>query len=167
MTDFNKVDAADAKSLRNVFGCFASGVTALCALGETDPIAIVASSFTSVSIQPPLVSVCIQSDSDRWRSLSKAPYLGLSILAEDHDTLCRQIASRAPDRFAGVPWFASEKNSVFIEGAVAHFECTIHTVHEAGDHYIVVLEIEAMKSSPDIAPLVFHGSRFRRLHVEA
>jgi flavin reductase (DIM6/NTAB) family NADH-FMN oxidoreductase RutF len=167
MTELSKLDVTDARSLRNVFGCFASGVTALCAMGETGPMGIVASSFTSVSVVPPLVSVCIQSDSDRWKLLSKAPYLGLSILAEDHDNLCRQIASRAEDRFAGISWFASEKNGVFIDGATAHFECAIHTVHEAGDHHIVVLEIESMKSSPDVAPLVFHGSRFRRLQVDA
>ncbi|MFB6552746.1 MULTISPECIES: flavin reductase family protein [unclassified Streptomyces] len=155
-----------ATQLRQAFGCFPSGVTALCAYRDGEPVGLAASSFTSVSMEPPLVSVCIQHTSSTWPKLRDLPRLGLSVLAEDQDEICARLASKAGDRFAGVEWFASADGSVFVDGATLWLDCTIREEVTCGDHDIVLLEISGLSVAPDASPLVFHGSRFRRLAID-
>jgi len=149
--------------LRQAFGCFPSGVTAVCAWGDGAPIGLAASSFTSVSMDPPLVSLCIQHTSTTWPHLRRRPRLGLSVLAEGQDEICARLASRGADRFAGTDWTASPDGSVFVDGATLWLDCTIHEEVRCGDHDIVVLHINGLSAAPDTDPLVFHASRFRRL----
>lgn len=149
--------------LRRAFGCFPSGVTAVCARSDGEPVGLAASSFTSVSMQPPLVSVCIQHTSTTWPKLREQPRLGLSVLAEGQDEICARLASKSGDRFAGTDWFASEDGSVFVDDATLWLDCTIHEEVTCGDHDIVLLRIHGLSVAPDTSPLVFHGSRFRRL----
>ncbi|MEU3509697.1 flavin reductase family protein [Streptomyces longwoodensis] len=151
------------QQLRQAFGCFPSGVTALCAYRDGEPIGLAASSFTSVSMEPPLVSVCLQHTSTTWPKLREQPRLGLSVLAEGQDEICARLARKEGDRFAGTEWFASESGSVFVEGATLWLDCTIHEEVTSGDHDIVLLRIQGLSAVPDTSPLVFHASRFRRL----
>lgn len=153
----------DGAQLRRAFGCFPSGVTALCALVEGVPVGMAASSFTSVSVSPPLVSVCIQHSSTTWPVLRDRPRLGLSVLAEGHDDACRRLSSKTGDRFAGTEWEASPDGSVFVHGSTAWLDCSVHSEVPAGDHAVVLLEIHGLRADPNTPPLVFHGSAFRRL----
>lgn len=152
-----------ANQLRQAFGCFPSGVTAVCARRDGEPMGLAASSFTSVSVQPPLVSVCIQHTSTTWPKLREQPRLGLSVLAEDQDEICARLASKEGERFAGMDWFASDDGSVFVDDATLWLDCTIHDEVTCGDHDIVLLRIHGLSAAPDTSPLVFHASRFRRL----
>ncbi|WP_405010020.1 flavin reductase family protein [Kitasatospora sp. NBC_01539] len=161
MRDIEPVTAAE--QLRRAFGCFPSGVTALCARGDGGPVGLAASSFTSVSMEPPLVSVCIQHTSTTWPKLRERPRLGLSVLAEGQDEVCARLASRTGDRFAGTDWSASEHGSVFVEGATLWLDCSIHEEVPFGDHDIVLLRVHGISAAPDTSPLVFHASRFRSL----
>ncbi|MFJ4569094.1 flavin reductase family protein [Streptomyces caelestis] len=153
----------DPAVLRQAFGCFPSGVTALCALDSGTPVGMAASTFTPVSLDPPLVSVCVQDTSSTWPKLRRQSRLGLSVLAEGQDLVCRSLAGKGGDRFAEVDWEAGEGGSVYIRHANLWLDCSLHAEFPAGDHTIVVLEIHGLKAEPDRAPLVFHGSRFRRL----
>ncbi|MDH6493410.1 flavin reductase family protein [Streptomyces sp. SAI-127] len=153
----------DPVVLRQAFGCFPSGVTALCALDSGTPVGMAASTFTPVSLQPPLVSVCVQDTSSTWPRLRKQSRLGLSVLAEGQDLVCRSLATKNGDRFADVGWEAGEDGSVYVLGAALWLDCSIHAELPGGDHTIVLLEIHGLKAEPERAPLVFHGSRFRRL----
>ncbi|MFE5699115.1 flavin reductase family protein [Rhodococcus koreensis] len=153
----------DAIRLRRAFGCFPSGVTAACAIVDSVPVGMAASSFTSVSVTPPLVSVCVQDISETWPRLRTATRLGLSVLAEGHDRACRSLSDKNGDRFAGVDWDQSPHGSIFVHGASLWLDCSLHTEVPAGDHAIVVLEVHGLRAEPDTPPLVFHGSRFRRL----
>jgi flavin reductase (DIM6/NTAB) family NADH-FMN oxidoreductase RutF len=154
---------ADRRELRDAFACFPTGVTAICALLDGAPVGMAASSFTSVSLEPPLLSVCVQKTSETWQRLYLLPRLGISVLGVAHDTACRQLAAKDGDRFAGIEWQASETGAVFIGGAAGWFECTLAKSIDAGDHEIALLQVERFKVEPDVSPLVFHGSRFRRL----
>ncbi|MEO3760830.1 flavin reductase family protein [Mycobacterium sp. B14F4] len=154
---------ADGAELRRVYGCFPSGVTAVCAVIDGVPVGMAASSFTGVSVDPPLVSVCVQNSSTTWPKLRRRHRLGLSVLAEDHDEVCLSLSRKVGDRFAGVHWLEQPSGSIFVHGASAWLDCRLHTEVPAGDHTIVLLEICAVGADPDIPPLVFHGSRFRRL----
>ncbi|MEU9173757.1 flavin reductase family protein [Streptomyces sp. NPDC048420] len=153
----------DPAVLRRAFGCFPSGVTAVCSLDAGTPVGMAASTFTPVSLAPALVSVCVQDTSTTWPKLRRQSHLGLSVLAEDQDTVCRSLAAKDGDRFTGVDWTAGDDGSVYIHGANLWLDCSLYAEIPGGDHTIVLLEIHGLRAEPDRAPLVFHGSRFRRL----
>lgn len=157
------VAIATAAQLRQAFGCFPSGVAAVCAEADGRPVGLAASSFTSVSVDPPLVSICVQHSSRTWPVLRERPRLGLSVLAEGHDAVCARLASRTGDRFAGADWTATPEGGVFLHGATAWLDCSIHAEVPAGDHTIALLLVNGVRADPAAAPLIFHGSRFRRL----
>ncbi|MCV7077284.1 flavin reductase family protein [Mycobacterium szulgai] len=156
-------DLLDEAALRRALGCFPSGVVAVCATHEGVPVGMAASSFTSVSLDPALVSVCIQSCSTTWPRLRSRPHLGVSVLAQHHGDACISLSRKEADRFAGVHWTELASGAVVIHGASASLDCRLYQEIPAGDHLIALLEIWALNADPDTAPLVFHGSRFRRL----
>jgi flavin reductase (DIM6/NTAB) family NADH-FMN oxidoreductase RutF len=152
----------DSAALRTVFGCVPSGVVAVCALTADGPAGFVVSTFTPVSLAPPLASVCVQRGSATWPRLRAAPRLGISVLAEEHGAIGRQLAAPG-DRFAGLDLRATEGGGLLIAGAAAWLECAPRTEVPAGDHVIALLAIEAVHGAAGTAPLVFHASGFRRL----
>jgi flavin reductase (DIM6/NTAB) family NADH-FMN oxidoreductase RutF len=157
------VPVDERADLRRAFGCFPSGVAAVCAdVGEYSTGMLV-SSLTSVSMDPPLLSVCIQKDSRTWALLDSAQSLGLSFLGAGHDELCGQFRTAGPQRLAGVDTTVTPDGAVLLPGSTAWFVCSRHDSVEAGDHLIVLLRIESMCVHPQLQPLVFHGSTFRRL----
>jgi flavin reductase (DIM6/NTAB) family NADH-FMN oxidoreductase RutF len=153
----------DPSRLRRVFGAFPTGVTTVAACVSGSPAGLVASSFTSVSLHPPLVSVCISATSTTWPALSSAERIGISVLGEHHEDVSRAMSRRGPDRFRGVQWRTSPEGAVLLNDAVAWLETSIFAVYEAGDHKIVVLEVRDLDVNHEVAPLVFHGSRYRTL----
>ncbi|MFL6795851.1 MAG: flavin reductase family protein [Xanthobacteraceae bacterium] len=155
--------AADSRVLRNAYGCFPTGVTAICALVGGQPVGMAASSFTSVSLEPPLVSVSVQSSSQTWAVLSSCKRVGVSVLGEAHSDVCRQLSARTGDRFTSVDWEVSPADALFISGAALWLECSIHQIVAAGDHQLILLKVETLGVAPDVPPLVFHASRFRAL----
>ncbi|MEV6923896.1 flavin reductase family protein [Dactylosporangium sp. NPDC051485] len=153
--------------LRRVFGAFPSGVTAVAALVDGVPAGLAASSFTSVSLDPPLVSVCIARTSSTWQVLRRAARLGVSVLAADQERLGRQLSARGVDRFAGVTWRATRGGEILLDGACAWLDCSIEREIPAGDHDIILLRVHALDADRSVAPLVFHQSTFGRLHRAA
>lgn len=156
-------DDFDQSLLRQAFGCFPSGVTAFCGLLDGVAEGMAASSFTSVSLDPALVSVCVANTSTTWPKLAKLDRLGLSVLAGDHAPIARALASKTGDRFDGVDWTATDSGAVFVHGATLWLECAPFKRVAAGDHEIVVLQIVALAMYPDVAPMVFHCSNFHEL----
>ena len=153
----------DGAELRRVYGCYPSGVAAICAMVDGEPVGMAASSFTAVSVEPPLVSICVQNHSRTWPRLRACPRLGLSVLAEGHGDACLSLSRKEGDRFARVAWAGLPSGAVLVRGASAWLECLLHSEVPAGDHTIAVLEICALEADAATPPLVFHGSRFRRL----
>ncbi|SOD71414.1 flavin reductase (DIM6/NTAB) family NADH-FMN oxidoreductase RutF [Jatrophihabitans sp. GAS493] len=158
-------DQLSGEVLRSAFGSHPSGVTAVCATIDGEPTGLVASSFTSVSLEPPLVSVCVAHTSTTWPRLRPAARLGVSVLAADHHEVARRLSARAAERFDQVGWEESANGAVFIDGSALRLECSIENEVRAGDHDIVLLRVIAVQSYPEVAPLVFHASRFRRLEA--
>ncbi|MER5348637.1 flavin reductase family protein [Streptomyces mirabilis] len=142
---------------------FPSGVTAVCAQVNGAPIGLAASSFTSVSIDPPLVSLCIAHSSTTWPALRAARRLGISVLAEEHADIATSLSSKSRDRFDRVEWMADDNHCVFVRGSTLWLDCSIASEVPAGDHNIVVLLVHSVVPYPDVSPLVFHGSQFRQL----
>lgn len=153
----------DQSVLRQAFSLFPSGVTAVCGLLDGEPSGMAASSFTSVSLDPPLVSVCVARTSTTWPKLRSLPRLGVSVLAEDHGAVARALAAKDGDRFASMRWEATDGGAILVHGSTMWLECTVEQEVSAGDHDIVVLRIQSLETYPDVAPMIFHGSQFKHL----
>lgn len=156
------VPLAGHQDLRRAFSAFPSGVTAVCALVDDVPVGLAASSFTSVSLEPPLVSVAFDTRSRTWARLRESPCLGVSVLAEGHADYCRVLAGPG-DRFAGADWTATPEGAVHIGGSALMLTCSIAKLTAAGDHEMAFLLVEDVRAQAPVEPLLFHGSKFRRV----
>lgn len=153
----------DPARLREAFGVFPSGVVAVAAAVDRSLLGLAASSFTSVSLDPPLVSISVANTSRTWPDLRRAPRLGVTVLADHHGEVCRQLAGPVERRFAGVPVTTLDEGAVMLDEGLAHFECSVHRELAAGDHTIVLLRLHAVANAGTSGPLVFHRSAFGRL----
>lgn len=157
---------ANTGLLRRVFGAFPTGVTALAALAGAGPVGLAASSFTTVSLSPPLVSVCIGRSSTTWPVLRTRPRIGVSVLGAHHAEACRQLSARGVDRFAELSWHVTGLGAVLLDEVSAWFDCSIEREIDLGDHELVLLRVHDLHVAAEVPPLVFHGSRFRRLEPD-
>ncbi|MCW2787090.1 MAG: putative oxidoreductase [Marmoricola sp.] len=155
----------DPVELRRAFGIFPSGVVAVAAQVDEVLVGLAASSFTSVSIDPPLVSFSIARTSKTWPDLRRSSHVGVTVLAATQHAECRQLAGEPERRFDGVPIRVSDDGAVTLDDGLARFDCTIHSEVEAGDHVVVFLELHAVDQSDTSSPLVFHRSVFSQLAV--
>ncbi len=156
--------AVDQTGLRTAFGRFPTGVTAVSALDETGtPLGIAASAFVPVSLDPPLVGLCVQHTSTTWPSLQHSPRIGLSVLGDSQNRACRQLASRSGNRFAGLNWQTTDEGAVFLHGATTWLDCAVENTVAAGDHVFVQFRVHRQCVHPQHGPLVFHASSFHAL----
>jgi len=153
----------DPRELRRVFAAFPTGVTAIAALVDGAPVGLAANSFTSVSLDPPMVSVCVAHSSTTWPALRRAARCGVTVFGAHQEDACRQLSASGGDRFSGLGWRATPDGAVVISGGTAWFDCSIERHIPAGDHDIVLLRVHDLDIDSSVAPLVFHGSQFRRL----
>ena len=161
----NTPDKLTPSSLRDAFGHFPSGVIAIAAEVNGIREGLAASTFVPVSLDPPLVSFCVQNTSTTWPKLKNVRALGISVLGEAHDDAARMLAAKTGDRFAGLETVSNSSGAVFIQGTSVWLESAIEQLIPAGDHTIVVLRVSDVQVDPGIAPIVFHRSVFRRLGV--
>ena len=150
-------------SLREAFGHFPTGVIAIAAEIDGVRVGLAASTFVPVSLDPPLVSFCVQNSSTTWPKLKGLPFLGISVLGEVHDAAAKTLAAKTGDRFAGLDTKSTERGAVFIHGTSVWLESAIEQEVLAGDHTIVVLRVHDITIHDGVAPIVFHRSAFRRL----
>ena len=152
-------------ALREAFGHHPSGVVAVAAEIDGVRVGLAASTFVPVSLDPPLVSFCVQNTSTTWPKLKDLPALGISVLGQQHDAAARTLAAKTGDRFAGMETELRDNGALFIHGTSVWLETSIDQLVPAGDHTIVVLAISDIVINPDVEPMVFHRSAFRRLEA--
>ncbi|WP_166136756.1 flavin reductase family protein [Nocardioides ochotonae] len=160
----------DPQRLREAFGIFPSGVVAVAAEVDGRLVGLAASSFTSVSLEPPLVSFSIANTSMTWPDLRRAGHLGVTVLADHHGSVCRQLAGPVEERFAGVAATVTEEGAATLDEGLVRYDTSIYREVEAGDHTIVLLQVHAVErlgETGDGSPLVFHRSGFGRLEASA
>ncbi|GAA4531587.1 MULTISPECIES: flavin reductase family protein [Nonomuraea] len=154
-------DPVDPETFRGVLGRFATGVVAITALDrEGRPHGLAANSFTSVSLDPPLVAFCVAYSSTSWPRLRAAKVITLNILAEHQRAVCAQMATRGGDKFAGLTWRESPGGNPVLDGALAWIDCRIDAEHPAGDHVIVVARVLQLDTHADGGPLVFYNRSY-------
>lgn len=166
-SEFVTNDDLDPIRLRQAFGVFPSGVVAVAASVDGRLVGLAASSFTSVSLNPPLVAFSVATVSKTWPDLRRADRLGITVLAAHHIQVCRQLAGPVGHRFDGVATSVGDGGAVTVDDGLARFECSLYREIAAGDHTIVLLRLHAVDYSGDLvdgsSPLVFHRSGFGRL----
>ena len=157
---------AAARRFRDVLGSFASGITVVTTMSDGEPIGMTCQSFSSVSLDPPLVMFIPARTSRAWPLIQRSGHFCINILAADQEHVSNQMASRGTDKFAGVDFSpAAVTGSPVIEGTLAHLDCTVHAVHEGGDHYVVIGRVEHLEVQSDDAavsePLLYFKGRYR------
>ncbi|SFC28618.1 NADH-FMN oxidoreductase RutF, flavin reductase (DIM6/NTAB) family [Nocardioides terrae] len=157
----------DPDRLRHAFGIFPTGVVAVAAEVDGELVGLAASSFTSVSLEPPLVSVNLAHTSKTWPDLRRATHLGVTVLADHHARVCRQLAGPVEHRFDGVAYSVSDDGAVTLDDGLAQFDCTVYREVEAGDHVLALLRLHAVRHAAEGHPLVFHRSGFGKLERPA
>lgn len=155
----------DQGEFRRVLGHFATGVTVVTApagAGEPGPAGFACQSFSSLSLDPPLVAFMVGRTSTTWPRIARAGVFCVNVLGAHQGALCRGFAVRGADKFAGVEYgTAPVSGSPRLAGALAWIDCTVHAVHTGGDHLIVVGRVDALDTADeDMAPLLFHKGHF-------
>ncbi|WP_111510135.1 flavin reductase [Mycobacterium kyogaense] len=146
----------DSLRYREVMGHYPTGVTVVTGIADDgEPVGMVVGTFTSVSLDPPLVAFLPTLASRTFARLRTARSFCINVLAHDQVALCRTMASPAPDKFADVEWSASSTGAPAIAGAVAHIDCVPRRAIEAGDHFIQLCEVESMEVHRQVTPLLF------------
>ena len=156
----------EADALRQVMAHYASGVTVVTALHSEGFHGMTATAFCSVSLEPPLVLVCIDNLSVTQSYVAEAGSFGISILSRGQAFLADRFAGRAPlvdPQFDGVPYHREATGVPLLDGALAWLDCRVVSAFDAGDHTIFVGQVEAAGSSTVGEPLVFFRSAFPRL----
>jgi flavin reductase (DIM6/NTAB) family NADH-FMN oxidoreductase RutF len=167
VTSFPTNQDFDPILLRRAFGIFPTGVVAVAAAVEGRPLGLAASSFTSVSLEPPLVSLSIANTSKTWPDLRRAPRLGVTVLADHHRGAARQLAGPVERRFDGLAVALSSNGAVTLADGLARFDTTIYREVEAGDHTIVLLQLRGVEHADVSLPLVYHRGGFGQLQQPA
>ena len=155
----------DAGLFRAALGRFPSGVALITATVDDAPLGLVVSSFTSVSLQPPLISFHPSRDSFTWSRMRRAVRFGVNVLSEAHADYVRAAAPAGADRFAGIAWSRTAGGVPRLADAIGYLEATIDAEHRAGDHWIVVGRVLHAEIAPGL-PLLNWASEFARLAPE-
>lgn len=159
-------DRFDSARFRQVMGHFGTGVTIIAAAEAETASGLSAQSFTSVSLEPPLVLFCAGKNSTSWPRIKATGAFCANILSEDQEALCRTFASSGGDKFAGVGWSPSPvTGSPILAGVLAWVDCTIENELDGGDHIIVVGCVRDLDVSEEGAPLLFYRGGFGRFVV--
>jgi flavin reductase (DIM6/NTAB) family NADH-FMN oxidoreductase RutF len=132
---------------------------------DSAPCGMAVSTFTPVSLDPPLVSVCVQNSSSTWPRLRTCRRLGISVLSYGHSGAVPSLSAKTGNRFSGVTVSSSADGAVFLDGCGVWLEAGVHQVVEAGDHSIAILRITDITRHDDVQPLIFYRSRCHALAV--
>jgi 3-hydroxy-9,10-secoandrosta-1,3,5(10)-triene-9,17-dione monooxygenase reductase component len=156
-------EGIDSARFRTILGHFATGVTVVTGHGPAGPSGMAANSFTSVSLDPPLILVCMATASSTWPAIRESGHFAVNILGEEHEEMCRRFGAKAGDRFEGVGWNPGKTGSPILADAIAYVDCVIEAEHEAGDHTIVVGRVVDLGQPAEGGPLLFWRGGYARL----
>ena len=153
--------------MREVLGHFASGVTVVTAVTDDGPIGFTCQSFSSLSLDPPLVVFAPARTSTTWPRLRTIGRFCVNVLAEHQTALSRSFARSGVDKFAGVPWSPSPHGSPVLGDVVAWLDCTLWAEYDGGDHTVAVARVVDLGADPGRPPLLFHRGRYGLLSPAA
>ncbi len=155
----------NAADFRAALGTFATGITVITTRGEDHLFGMTANAFSSVSLDPPLVLVCVISGTTGAESIQGNGIFAVNILGADQEPISRYFAAkdrpRGLEAFDEIPHTTAATGSPILEGAAGFLDCRLHAAHEAGDHEIFIGEVLSIGFDPDVQPILFHAGRYR------
>ena len=163
-------EAFSAADFRKTLGLFATGVTVITTRGQSTDYGMTATAFSSVSLDPPLVLVCVIVGNEGATVIQENGVFAVNILAAEQEAISNYFASRSRprgrDAFAEVPHREVATGAPVLYGVVGFLDCRLVATHEAGDHLIFIGGVEALGNDDEVSPLLFHGSGYRRVATE-
>lgn len=156
--------AEDTRRFRNALGCFATGVAVITAQAEGQaPIGITVNSFSSVSLEPPLILWSLDKKSDTMPVFSTIEVFTVNILREDHRDISTRLSKQGDHSLKGLATRQGANGCPALEEALAHFECEVYARHDAGDHIILLGRVTHYEYSEDGRPLLYHRGGYQGL----
>lgn len=160
--------AADAaRHFRQTLGNYPTGVAIITAMLDGAPVGMVVGSFTSVSLDPPLVAFFADNGSESWATLSRSSTFCVNVLSSAQESLSRQFVKRGTDRFAEVTWRPAPSGSPILDGAAAWIDCELESVTQYGDHQMVVGRVTDLAADQPQPPLIFHRGGYGEFNRRA
>ena len=157
----------DARTLRDALGCFATGVTVVTCLGaDGEPAGLTVNSFTSVSLTPPLLLVCLAKRAASAGALIEASHFAVNVLQTGQQPASIRFSTRDEDRFGATPWECGEAGAPILADSLGVFECERHAVHDGGDHHILIGQVVKASFDTSLDPLLYFRGKYRRLHFD-
>jgi flavin reductase (DIM6/NTAB) family NADH-FMN oxidoreductase RutF len=159
------MDSFNTRDFRNALGCFATGITIMTTCGPDGRfVGITVNSFASVSLDPPLVSFCLDRNALSLQSFLAGTHFAVNVLAEGQETLSAAFArSSATDKFAGLAVEIGATGCPLLPDCLSHLECVREALHDAGDHLIVVGRVVRLAHHGEGKPLLYFRGRYARL----
>ena len=158
---------SDPRTLRDALGCFATGVTVVTCFDEADePVGLTANSFTALSLDPPLLLVCVAKAAASAAPLASATSFAVNVLQTCQRPASITFSTRGEDRFGQTEWSVGEHGAPVLMDSLSVFECRSHAVHDGGDHFILVGEVVKASFEPGLDPLLYFRGSYRRLHFD-
>ena len=160
------VGGSAPRTLRDALGCFGTGVTVVTTMGEDgEPVGLTANSFTSVSLDPPLILFALANQSGSLAAFQKAGRFAVNVLHIGQQPVSNRFAKGGPSRFGGMDWeIRAEGGSPILAGSLASFDCDTYAVHDGGDHMIFIGKVHHAWFEPRRDPLFYFRGKYRRLH---
>ena len=156
MNDAASVPSIDPMVYRRTLGTYPTGVVIIAGATPEGPVGVAIGSFTSVSLDPPLIGFLPGKSSTSWPKIEATGPFCANILAADQLDVCRAFGSKDGTKFAEIPWHTEATGSPVIDGVLSWIDCTIDTVAEAGDHWWVMGLVQGMENArEDVGPLEF------------
>jgi len=155
-------DPIDARTFRHVLGQFCTGITIITTVHDDEPVGFACQSFAALSLDPPLVLFCPTKQSRSWQAIEASGKFCVNVLHENQKDVSARFGSREPDKFGGVDWSPSHLGSPVLAGTLAHIDCTVASVHDGGDHFVVFGAVHAMSEPPKTKPrpLLFYRGEY-------
>jgi 3-hydroxy-9,10-secoandrosta-1,3,5(10)-triene-9,17-dione monooxygenase reductase component len=150
----------DPQRFRQVLGHFATGVTVITGIDDGEPVGFACQAFTALSLEPPLVLFCPSRTSTSWPRILRAGDICVNVLAADQSALARKFGVSGPDKFGGVATIPAPNGAPILRGVLTWAACTVETVHEAGDHFVVIARVRELGECVAGDPLLFYRGRF-------
>ncbi|WP_245754034.1 flavin reductase family protein [Aquisalimonas asiatica] len=151
---------ADQRALKRTLGRYPTGVAVVTARrGDGTPVGLTVNSFTSVSLEPPLILWCLANESPNLPVFRDAAHFGISVLAADQQWVSNRFASPLEEKFAGIDWFEGEGGVPLLRGSVAHLHCRHYSRHPGGDHVILLGQVARFDNTGG-EPLVYLGGDY-------
>lgn len=156
--------AFDGRGFRNVLGQFATGVAVITAEGpDSDAIGLTMNSFTSVSLNPPLILFTLDCGAYSLEAMRAARGYAVNVLSQSQEHLSNNFAEALTDKWGSVDYQPGHGNAPLLAGAVARLQCEPYATHDAGDHVIFVCRVVRFDCDPSLEPLVFFRGRYTAL----